>query len=86
MAGPWGRFVATLALVVVSLLPSFLGLDSRWYGAAAAAVGAAFLWRAAGFLRPSRRDASARRLFLFSLAYLPLLLGLLVADRLLAHR
>ena len=78
-------FTATLALVAVSLLPAFLGLDSPWYGAAAGAVGALFLWRAAGFLRPSGRDASARRLFLFSLAYLPLLLGLLVADRMLVR-
>jgi len=49
----------------------------------AAAVGAWFLWRAAAFLRPGGRDAAARRLFHFSLAYLPLLLGALVVDRLL---
>jgi len=79
-------FAATLALVAVSLLPAFLGLDSPWYGAAAGAVGAGFLWRAAAFLRASGRDAGARRLFLFSLAYLPLLLGFLVADRMLGNR
>jgi heme o synthase len=78
-------FAATLALVALSVLPSFLGLDSPWYGAAAGGVGALFLWRAAQFLRPQGRDASARRLFLLSLAYLPLLLGFLVADRILAH-
>ena len=78
-------FTATLALVAVSLLPVFLGLDSAWYGAAAGIVGALFLWRAALFIRPAGRDASARRLFLFSLAYLPLVLGFLVADRLLFH-
>ncbi len=77
---------ATAALTVVSVLPAFLGLASRWYGAAALAVGACFLWRAAAFLRPASRDAGARRLFLFSLAYLPLLLGLLVGDRLLLSR
>jgi heme O synthase-like polyprenyltransferase len=38
------------------------------------------------FLRPADRDAGARKLFLFSLAYLPLLLGLLVADRMMANR
>jgi protoheme IX farnesyltransferase len=79
-------FVATLALLGLSLLPVFLGLDSPWYGAAAGILGFLFLWRAAGFLRPSARDASARRLFLFSLAYLPLLLGFLVADRMLGNR
>jgi protoheme IX farnesyltransferase len=78
-------FVATLALVVVSLLPVALGLDSRWYGVAAAALGIFFLWRAGAFLRASGRDAGARRLFLFSLAYLPLVLGSLVADRLLTN-
>jgi protoheme IX farnesyltransferase len=76
-------FVATLLLVAVSLLPAFIGLTSRAYGCAAAVVGVWFLWRAAAFLRAEGRDASARRLFLFSLAYLPLLLGSLVADRLL---
>ncbi|HXQ80553.1 MAG TPA: heme o synthase [Opitutaceae bacterium] len=77
---------ATAALVAVSLLPTALGLASAWYGAAALAAGACFLWRAAAFLRPGFRDAGARRLFLFSLAYLPLLLGCLVCDRLLVGR
>ena len=76
---------ATLALVVTSLLPPLLGLASGWYGAWACVVGACFLWRAAAFIRSADRDAGARRLFLFSLAYLPLLLGALVADRLLTH-
>jgi heme o synthase len=74
-------FVATLTLVAVSLLPAYLGLASPWYGVAAGGIGAWFLWRAAVFLRPDGRDAGARRLFLVSLAYLPLLLGFLVADR-----
>jgi protoheme IX farnesyltransferase len=79
-------FAATLALVSVSLLPVFLGRASAWYGLAAGGIGACFLWRAAAFLRAADRDASARRLFLFSLAYLPLLLGFLLADRILAGR
>jgi protoheme IX farnesyltransferase len=83
-AAGWS-FAATVSLVVVSLLPAFLGLASAWYGLAAFAIGACFLWRAAAFLRPAARDAGARRLFLFSLAYLPLLLGFLVADRLLLN-
>jgi protoheme IX farnesyltransferase len=52
---------------------------------AAAALGIFFIWRAGAFLRASGRDAGARRLFLFSLAYLPLVLGSLVADRLLTN-
>jgi protoheme IX farnesyltransferase len=78
-------FIATLCLVGVSLLPPVLRLASIAYAAAAGIVGALFLWRAAAFLRPSGRDASARRLFLFSLAYLPILLGALVADRMIIH-
>jgi heme o synthase len=83
-----GRRVATwslvnaIALVIVSLLPFALGHTSRGYAAAAALVGAWFLWRAAVFLRPDGRDAAARKLFLASIVYLPLVLGALVADRL----
>jgi heme o synthase len=78
-------FIATLLLVAVSLLPPILQLASIGYAVAAAVVGAFFLWRAAAFLRPAGRDAAARRLFLFSLAYLPIVLGALVADRLIVH-
>lgn len=83
-----GRWVAawslvnTIALVVVSLLPVTMGFASRAYGLAAAACGAWFLWRAVMFLKPAGRDLAARRLFLASIAYLPLVLGALVADRL----
>jgi protoheme IX farnesyltransferase len=78
-------FVATLLLVALSLVPAVLGLAGIGYTLAAALVGAFFLWRAAAFLRPAGRDAAARRLFLFSLAYLPIVLGALVADRLIVH-
>jgi heme o synthase len=78
-------FVATLALVVLSLLPFTLGLTGAGYAAAAGIFGAIFLWRASDFLRADNRDKSARRLFLFSLVYLPAVLGALVADRLLYH-
>ena len=76
--------VNTIALVVVSLLPVAWGLATKGYGAAAALCGAWFLWRAIVFLQPSGRDVAARKLFLASIAYLPLVLGALVADRLLA--
>lgn len=77
---------ATLCLVAVSLLPPFLGLATFWYGGAAGIVGFFFLWRAVAFLKASNRDQGARRLFFFSLAYLPLLLGALVADRLISSQ
>lgn len=75
--------VNTIALVVVSLLPVFLGLATRGYGLAAAVCGAWFLWRAIVFLHPAGRDPAARKLFFASIIYLPLVLGALVADRLL---
>jgi len=74
-------FANTLALVVVSLLPAALGYTSRWYGGVAALGGAWFVWRAATFLRRDGRDLAARKLFLASITYLPLVLGALVADR-----
>ena len=76
--------ITTVALVVVSLLPVVYGLTTKAYGAAAALFGVWFLWRALRFLRAEGRDVAARKLFLTSIAYLPLLLGALVADRLLA--
>ncbi len=82
-----GRWVArwslvtALALGVVSVLPWFLGLASRWYFGAAILCNAWFLWKAVAFLRTEGREANARRLFFASIAYLPLELGALVADR-----
>lgn len=84
-AAAWS-LVATALLLGVSLVPSFIGLDSLWYGGAALVLGAWFLGRAVAFTRPTGRDAGARSLFLFSLAYLPLLLGVLVLDRLVILR
>lgn len=77
----WSLF-NTVALVAVSLLPVWYGLASRAYGYAAGLLGAWFLWRALVFLRPAGRDQAARKLFLASIAYLPLVLGALVTDRL----
>lgn len=75
--------VNAVALVLTSLLPVFLGLTSKAYGLAAALLGAWFVWRAIAFLRRETRDAMARKLFLASILYLPVVLGALVADRLL---
>ena len=75
--------INTIALVAVSLLPVALGLATKAYGLAAALLGAWFLWRAIVFLHPDGRDLAARKLFFTSIIYLPLLLGALVADRLL---
>lgn len=77
-------FVNTVALVVVSLLPSFLGLTTVWYLIPAGLAGAWFLVRAAVFLRPAGRDLAARKLFFASILYLPVTLIALVVDRVLS--
>jgi len=79
-AAAWSLF-NTFALVAVSLLPVYLGFASWAYGLAAAIGGAWFVWRAIVFLRADGRDVAARKLFRCSIAYLPLVLGALVADR-----
>ena len=75
-------FVWTVLLVAASLLPTLLGYCTWYYFAFAAVLGLWFLVSAFRFLDPARRDPEARRLFLISISYLPLLLALLVADRL----
>ena len=75
--------INTVALVLVSALPTFLGLATPYYLAAAVVGGAWFLVRALIFLRPGTRDVAARKLFFTSIAYLPLVLCALVADRML---
>jgi len=75
--------INTIALIIVSVLPVIMGLASKAYGVAAAGCGAWFLGRAIVFLRHDGRDLAARKLFFTSIIYLPLVLGALVADRLL---
>ncbi len=74
-------FVSTALLVAVTLLPVRLGYCGPAYGAAAAGLGAWFLWRALAFLRRAGREIAARRLFFASICDLPLLLAALVIDR-----
>jgi protoheme IX farnesyltransferase len=69
------------ALWPVSLLPAAVGLAGVPYMIVATALGLLFVWLALRFAR-ERSMATARALFLFSITYLPLLLGALVADRL----
>lgn len=65
----------------VSLMPALLGLGGGFYVAVATVLGLTLLILCAKFAR-ERTTASAKQLFLFSITYLPLLLGALVADRL----
>jgi heme o synthase len=70
----------TLALLVVSLLPTLIGLAGAVYFTGALLLGAAFVvlgaWQA---VAPSA--AGARRVLFASLLYLPALLALLALDR-----
>jgi len=75
-------FIWTVLLVASSGLPTLLGYCSWYYFAFAVALGLWILRSAILFLNPDKRETEARRLFLISIAYLPLLLTLLVADRL----
>ena len=72
--------LSSLALVPVGLLGTLVGIAGLGYAAVAAVAGLWMSWLALGFLR-ERTDARARRLFLASLAYLPLVLGAMVIDR-----
>ena len=74
-------FIWCVLLVAASVLPTLLGYCSWYYFGFAAALGLWILKSAVSFLNPAKRETEARRLFFISIAYLPLLLGLLVADR-----
>jgi heme o synthase len=69
------------ALVPVSLLPAFVGIAGSIYLGAAAVLGLALFALSARFAA-TRSDASARALFLGSIAYLPLLWIVMIGDKL----
>ena len=75
-------FIWTVLLVAASAMPTLLGYTSWYYFALALGLGAWILRSAIVFLNPEKRETEARRLFFISIAYLPLLTGALVADRL----
>lgn len=70
-----------LTLIPVSLLPSVLGLTGIVYFAVALVLGAGFAWTAFRFARAAT-PANARGLFRASILYLPLLMAVLVLDKL----
>lgn len=70
----------TLALVPVSLCPALLKLTGPVYFTGALLLGLVFIWSAVQFSRQLTL-ARARQLFYVSILYLPLLLGLMVLDK-----
>ena len=83
---PQGRQTAAqatchaLGLIPVSLFPSLLGVTGVVYFFGALIVGSAFLFFAIRFSRALTAER-AKHLFLASIVYLPVLLGLLVLDK-----
>ncbi len=76
-------FLFTLLLFVGSMMPALLGFTTMFYTVLAMVTGTWFLLAATRFLFSNDREWAARKLFLASIAYLPILLGGLVLDRLL---
>jgi protoheme IX farnesyltransferase len=71
---------STIGLSLASMAPVMAGVAGLTYGAGALVLGAVFL--ACGLRLRARRDlASARALFAASLVYLPLVLSLMLWDR-----
>jgi protoheme IX farnesyltransferase len=68
------------ALVPVSLAPAVVGLGGPLYFAGAALLSGGYLWASVAAARRPSRDG-ARRLFSASLIYLPSVLALMIADR-----
>ena len=69
-----------VALLPVSLVPTLVGLTGPWYFFGAAALSSWLVWVALGAMR-ERSVRRARRLFFTSVWYLPVLLGLMVANK-----
>jgi protoheme IX farnesyltransferase len=73
----------TLLLVASSFAPVALGTLGWFYAAAAALLGARFIWFALRLLKAPDDRAAARRTFLYSLLYLALLFAAMAIDSLL---
>lgn len=71
----------TLALLAISLFPFVFKMAGTVYLVSALVLGAGFLWCAIQFAR-QLTAARARQLFFASIIYLPLLLALMVWDKL----
>jgi protoheme IX farnesyltransferase len=69
-----------MLLFIIAGLPAYLGLATVFYLLAELILGLVFVGAAMRFLKTKAR-ADARRLFLASIIYLPLLLGALVLSK-----
>lgn len=72
--------LTTIPLIPLALSATALGLAGIWSAGVGLAAGAYFAWRSHGFYR-LRDDRSARRVFLASISYLPIVLAAMTLDR-----
>lgn len=72
--------LTTLLLIPLGLTATMVGIAGVIYAFCSIAIGIAFTLPAIRFFRERTRD-SARRVFLTSLLYLPVLMGVMIADR-----
>jgi protoheme IX farnesyltransferase len=70
-----------LMLVPVSLVPTLLGMEGRWYLAGALLLSLYFLYSGVRVAK-HRTVLAARYVLLVSVFYLPLIYGLMLLDRL----
>jgi protoheme IX farnesyltransferase len=70
----------SLALLPLGLGVTLTGVAGWWYAGGSVVLGSGFLFLGVVMYR-QRTELAARRVFLASIIYLPLLLGLMVADR-----
>ena len=82
-SGTWTfrQITATsVLLALVSALPTAIGLTGRLYLTGALALGAIFVFLAVALAR-RRDDRAARRVFFYSIVYLPAIVALMLVDR-----
>jgi protoheme IX farnesyltransferase len=72
--------IFSMVLLPVSLTPAVVGIAGPWYFAGAIVLSSWFVWVGLAAVR-ERSNAVARRLFMTSVWYLPVLLGLMVANK-----
>jgi protoheme IX farnesyltransferase len=83
----WGNpsdlvvIAASIALIAVSVAPSLMGFEGRPYLVAAAVLGAGMMAYAIAMVRAPGQAHPARRLLFASLVYLPVVLLMMVIDR-----
>jgi protoheme IX farnesyltransferase len=70
-----------LGLIAIGIIPTLLGFAGVAYMVIAAALGVAMLMFGVAMVRSPENSTAARRLLLASIVYLPIVLLVLVLDR-----